>query len=299
MKKMFSIQFLFVFALVSLVFPLSSGAAEWGEWITDAEIVYSSSNNINNAVINRAKEKEAIITPSLSLGRVNQLTDFTRVILSADISGASHSEFSRLNYNTFGLTTGIRSKLGVGPNHPWLGADLSVSRINSESKLRSGNKYLLNLSFSKRLGSRTDFVLGYTYDNRNSDDPEPLNADFPGAVYDLEGHAASANLNLLVTQKALLSLGYSFRRGGIASTCKPDFIPWDVVEAIAKDDAMPGCAYNLDADVNTWSSNLNYALFDGHASMYVGYDYIDGRARADGSVNYKTNIWRIGIVYLL
>ncbi len=270
--------------------------AEWVEWIADAELAYETNSNINNAVFESAEENETIVSPFVSLGRVYQLTDLTRLTFTVDATAGFHREFEKLDYNSFGLSVSARHKLGIGPTVPWIKAAARANRINSRSDLRTGQKYEISLQAGKRINERLDGSVTYTYDNRDSDDSTPIIAGLPGNVYDLQGHKVGANVNFLVWDNIMWSLAYAYRRGDIASTCTPDILPivMSVVDAVTEDDAIPGCAYRMDAATNQISTNLSYTFLQGHAAFSVGYNRREG---VKENFSYINDIWRARINY--
>lgn len=278
--------------------------AEWVEWIADAEVLYSSKDNINNAVNGATKESVRVWTPSVSFGRIYQLTDFSRLIITADASAASHSEFTLLDNQTFGGTLAVRHKFGIGPLRPWIRANVSAASIDSRSELRDGQQYVAGVSAGKRIHERVDLFFGYTHDDRfGPDRPPPAQSccvpalmDKSGSVYNLRGNKLSAGVNILITDRTLIAVGYSSRSGDIAATCDSATATLLVNEitAITDDDALPGCAYRANADTNAYTVDLSYAFYGGHAAINIGFEAAESTV---GTLSYKNNNANVSINY--
>jgi hypothetical protein len=287
-----------------LMSSFGTSHAAWVEWIADAEIDYSFHDNINNSVFDSAKEDEHIFTPYFSLGRIYQLTNFTRLFATVDVAGQIHLDFSRLNNISAGPAVAIRHKLGLGPFVPWVRAEATAALIESRSELRDGQIYTLGVQIGKRFHERVDAMIGYIYDHRDVSDSyehthmmETIRDD----VYKLRGHKGLTNVNLLVAENLLLTLGYSLRDGDVAATVDSSLISmmeakaiWMLTDAHAIDDAIPGSAYRVKATTHTFLAGLSYAFLKGHASANIGYQYYNGEA---SDLTYKNNVFLTSLNY--
>ena len=289
--------FIVLFFFSIMFWARDSAGGEWVEWIADAEIVYATNDNINNGMIGPAEESEQVVTPSLLLGRIYQITDFSRLFLTANFSKGFHHNFDDLDFTDIGITTTLRHKLGIGLFKPWVGTSVTYTDINSKSRIREGHRYAIGLSVGKRIHERIDIHAAYAYDNRNSIDSEPAIPPLPGNVYDLKGHKVSAGANIVALENALVSFNYSYRDGDTASSCKAEFIPFPIVQAITVDDGFPKgefCAYRMESTKSFYAANLSYSFLNGHASANLGYEHIVGKAK---DFEYRSNIIIFGINY--
>ncbi|MFQ5543385.1 MAG: hypothetical protein ACE5FY_03425 [Nitrospiria bacterium] len=264
--------------------------SEWVEWIADGEIGYAFNDNMTNGMFDSAKEEEQIFEPSISAGRIYQMTDFTRLALTADVKYQYHKTFSRLDNIAFGSTLGVEHKFGIGPFIPWIRTDLSAARIESRSRFRDGAKYVVGLRVGKRLHERVDLQAGYVFDTRKSD---------RSRVFDLEGHRGIVKASFLMTKWTLFSIGYGLRDGNTVSNCRQEIIDSGVLSGIIEgtpvlDDALPGCAYKTTSTTQDLAADLSYAFFSGHASFNLGYVYKRSTA---SKFTYKNNIYRSSLNY--
>lgn len=292
--------------------------AEWSEWIADAEVSYSTNDNINNSFFGQEERNEQIWNAFLSVGRIYQLTDRTRLQLAAQTGGGIHDDFSGLNQFDVGASLAIRHKFGLGAYQPWIRGSVTSNHIFSNSTIRNGQLTTAGVQLGKRLHDRFDVVVHYTFDYRigqedNALDREKLIArlnedDKSNSVFDLNGHSIGAEFNFLVTEKFLVSLGYTYRDGDVVSSNDPAFfgsVPGldpraRLVDAVATDDAFerdpgsPVWAWRTDADTQTYSVDANYALFGGHASLNFGYQRVKANARR---FDYANDIFRVNLIY--
>lgn len=299
-------------ALINLLFfaglmsSFGTAHAAWVEWIADAEIGYTFNDNINNSVFDSAKEDEHVFTPSLSLGRIYQLTNFTRLSATVDVAGQFHADFSRLNNISAGPAVAIRHKFGIGSFVPWVRAEATAALIESRSELRDGQIYTLGVQAGKRLHERVDVLIGYMYDHRNvsseSSEHVHMNDIISDDVYKLRGHKGFTNFNLLVAENLLLTLGYSLRDGDVAATVDSSRISmmeamniWGITEAhVFDDDAISGSAYRVKATTHNFLAGLSYAFMKGHASANIGYQYYNGEA---SELTYVNNVFLASLNY--
>lgn len=299
-NKFFLIAILF---FCPFFFP-GAGRAEWVEWIADAALSTSYNSNINNAPVSSGKLHDKIASPLASAGRIFQIDESTRLIATVDLGAEIHDKYDGLDQLTFGGDLAIRHKFGLGPYQPWIRGGFSIEKILSRGDIRDGHLFIGSLKAGKRLLDRVDMVLEYAYDRRDSHNAEPVinsfnpSGNIPGSVFDQEGHKGAAKVNFSLTDRLLLSLGYSHRRGDVSPT-------WtgrgarqakDIITAYAEDYAFGDrlWAYKADTTTNSVGFDLNYAFYGGHASLNLGMEHNEGKA---GNMVYTSDIFFVGLNY--
>lgn len=296
--------------LISLVFALSitTVRAEWDEWLTDAEISFLAEDNINHAINDALSESDQSWNGFASVGRFYHFSGYTRLDIQAQLEGKVYHEFSDLNQLNTGLSLGIRHKFGLGAYQPWVKGTVSSAYIFSRSNIREGYQTHAEIELGKPLHERVDVILSYRFDYRNSQNGNQISlqklneADFnfkqqqSSSVYDMTGHTVGLQINTALTEQLFLSLGYHYRDGDIISTSIPSnaSVYQTIINAIVNDDALPGWAYRADGRTHIFSVDGSYAFFKGHASINLGYQYIE--AHAD-SFNYRNNLFRVNFIY--
>jgi len=282
---------------------LSAGSAhaqtEWAEWIADAEIESSTDDNINHGVFASEKRSDTSYTPKLTAGRILQLADYSRLSLTGRYTAELHNNIRQLSSHNFGGTLAIQHKFGLGPFVPWLRANASAMRINSRSNIRDGQSYIFGLQAGKRLNDRLSLRLAYSHDIRKGPASSPVSGITPnpgGRVFDMQGNSASLGLDALLTERTLLRVGYTFRRGDIVATraWNPATASSPYVLAVTTDDAIPGTAYRLNAQVHTYRADISHSFLGGHASADIGYER---RSSKTGLFTYTNNIFRANVIY--
>lgn len=272
---------------------------EWADWIADAEIESTVDDNINHGAFASEKLSDSSYTPSLTAGRILQLADYSRLSLTGRYTAELHNDFRQLSSHNIGGSLAIQHKSGLGPFVPWLHASASAMRIHSRSNIRDGQSYIFGLQAGKRLNDRLSLRLAYSHDIRKGPASSPVNGISPnpgGRVFDMQGDSGSLGLGALLTQSTLLRVGYSFRRGDIVATraWHKATASSPYVLAVTTDDAMPGTAYRLKAQVHTYRAGISHSFLAGHASAEIGYER---RSSKTGLFTYTNNIVRANVMY--
>ncbi len=140
-------------------------AGEWAEWIAFTQMEFFHIDNINNSPWQFDEEKtDGVWTALLSLGRIYQLGESTRLSATTDFSHQLHNEFRRLDNSRVGGSLTLSKKLGLGPSTPWIQGGFSVANTFSRSDVRDGQVYSASVRLGKRIAERVDLDLGYTFD---------------------------------------------------------------------------------------------------------------------------------------
>ncbi len=274
--------------------------AEWTDKILEADVVTKIEDNINLAFFNSEEKKEVSVVPSLSLGRYYQLGNFLRFRGTVDLEGKVHNKYHGLNSGYVGGTLSLTYKTGLGLYKPWIKIHSSGGYLQVNDTIRDSGLGEAGLTIGKRITERIDLEAAYLYDFREGRGKRTAVPGKSGSVFDQDGHKFSILTNFLVTNKLLVSLGYSIRRGDIASTCNGSIVPEIVgkIRAITSDTSYnkPLCAYRIRSTIQEFSIGMTYAL-SGHSSLNCNYRYADGRASGLGyyvnTVNfgYSFSFW--------
>ncbi len=246
--------------------------ANWVEWIVDTGISFNHKENINNAFIKSDEKDDNIITPAFTFGRIYQLADFTRAALTTELMYDSHQDFTDLSHLSAGAAVSVKHKFGIGREIPWIQTAASASILDFQGDRWDSNLYALNLLLGKRLHDRVDATLSYKYEIRDGKTSPP--------TLDQKSHTGAVGMNLLLTDKMLLSLKYSMRRGDIAAVCSPNSFALiqDLANDVQFDNTFESgwCLYRIDAVTQAYGANLSYAFFGGHYSSSLGYERMNG-----------------------
>lgn len=285
----------------SLLFVNVNGAsAEWVEWIADAEVGVVYEDNINRSAWASNEKKDTSLVPSVSVGRVYQLADATRMRLTADFEAAAYDKYDLLNYWKAGAALALRHKLGVGPDVPWVQARLAGAYMDARDEMRESKLYSAGLLAGKRFDERIDARIGYTYDVRDGKDGPVSSPSIPTDVFDQRVQTVSLDAGYILADRLLVTAGYAYRSGDVDSSCDAENIAGvlagEDVKALAKESAFrdPFCVYRLTGRVHSISLSASYSVLKGHGSLNLGLQRSYGKSR---SLDYESSIIRAGFVY--
>jgi len=289
---------------ILLVGVMPAAHAEWQEWITDVDIKYVDHDNINYSAFSNDELSDSAVIPMVSFGRYKQLSDTTRLRLTADIEAGKFDKFDKLDYNQIGITAAVRHKLGLGPKAQWIRGHIMAATLNVDSNIRDDSTiYEVGVKTGKRFTSRFDGEIGLAYRTRDGKNDNPVvNPAIPTDVFDQDSTTLSLGGNYLLGENSSLSFGYSYRDGEFDSACTgPNVgtvLAVEKVKAITFDDAfnltVPMCVYKLEGKTNTHSLSVNFAV-GRQASLRIGLERQDGKGDV---LDYENTIARIGFVYL-
>jgi hypothetical protein len=125
----------------------------------------------------------------------------------------------------------------------------------------------------------------------------PELAAIPGSVVDIQGHTVEAQLNLSVSERLRFNVSYGWRWGDITSNNLLNSVSGSVlgrVDAIHKDDALPGWIYRAYGTTQTYDVGLSYSFWQGHALSSLAYRHVDTDALGMG---YDSNQVRLSLNY--
>jgi hypothetical protein len=297
-------KLIFAAAIVtSPVFGIVSAHAEWAEWFADGEIKYYDNDNINYSAFANDELSDNAIVPFLSIGRYKQVGDNTRLRLAGELELGKFDEFDKLDFVRLGAAATLRHKLGLGPDVPWISGEVSVSALDVDSNIRDdGTLYEFAIRSGKRFTPRLDGQIGIEYFKRDGIDGPVVDPAIPSNVFDQEHVALVLEGGFLLSETALLTVGYSYRSGDFDSACTgpnvAQVLAVEDVKAITFDDAfnlaVPMCAYKLDGKTNIFEASLLYS-WNPNWSVEVGIEHRDGKGDV---LEYDATIVRFGVVYV-
>ncbi|MEK6815740.1 MAG: hypothetical protein AABY65_13505 [Nitrospirota bacterium] len=285
----------------SLLFVNVNGAsAEWVEWIADAEVGLVHEDNINRSAWASNEKKDTSLVPAVSLGRIYQLADATRLRVTADFEAAAYDKYDLLNYWKAGAALALRHKLGVGPDVPWVQARLAGAYMDARDEMRESKLYSAGLLAGKRFDERIDARIGYTYDVRDGKDGPVSSPSIPTDVFDQRAQTVSLDAGYILADRLLVTAGYAYRYGDTDSACDGENIATvlagEDVKALATESAFrePFCVYRLTGRVHSISLSASYSVLKGHGSLNLGFQRSYGKSR---SLDYESGVIRAGFVY--
>jgi len=295
-------------------------SAEWVEWIADAAFETKFNDNLNQTGFHGDEASDFLFRPSLSVGRVFQATDLTRLSGTVDVEGELHARFDRLNAGVLGVTLAAHHKFGLGHTRPWMRLHAKAGRIDVKEHNRDGWLWEGGIQLGKRFTPRFDATLAYTYEGRDGHDGGLVAPGFDTDVWDQNRHRINAEANFLVTELLLFTAGFEFIDGDFESACPKagpggggpgpapgpgpgpgpggnGFLDEERPEAAALDAVFgnaPGdCMYRVDGQIYAGYFGFDYPVTD-RVAVDLGYRFQHGEGRV---LDYDSHIGTLGFTF--
>jgi hypothetical protein len=295
-SKTYSSKIYFCIPFLCLA-PINSSHAEWVEYINDASVGITYTDNLNKSAFHSDEHTDRFITPSYTFGRYYQANDLSRVRLDLNLSANLHDDFDKLDSVNITGSTSIVHKLGVGFNKPWVRAKLSIGHKNAAVKIRDGTLRGVNLSAGKRITDRLSGQIGINYNKRTGGKGDVVVDTLSTRVFDIENSSISVNFDYLLNQRSQISAAITHRNGEFHSACTPEnaaiVLDNEDVKAITVDEVFNGCVYQLEGSGNAIRLQYSYAL-GRHSSLNVAYEKRDTKVDV---LEYDTSLWNISYMY--
>jgi hypothetical protein len=264
-------------ALVAAValLPASGPAdAEWVDWIADARLDGRYDSNVNQAAKSSEAEWDLSFLPSITLGRVYQLAERTRVAATASVAGEIYSRYDRLNAAAGDGRVSLSHKFGLG-DAPWAQIFASGGYQHVEVHQRQGPRFATGATLGKRFSPRFDARLSYRYSQRWGPDGPRAVVGVPDDVFDQHSHLIELEGSFLATESLLLRTGFGYQRGDFDTNIisnRATVLAGTSVEAVARDKVFGGWVYRIEGNAYAPFASLNWG-FDDHWSIDVGYRF--------------------------
>jgi hypothetical protein len=289
----------FVLAILLLVAGMEFAHAEW---IGNVSGQYEFNSNLSNAQRSGDIKSDSAFRMNLSGGKYFQLTDSTGLSMTVDLGGTNQVRFNGLNNLSYGLSTSLRHKFGLGDSAPWISVAGSAAYHDFENAPRDGWQYNLSFAMGKRLSEIWEIQVKYLYDERISDRVfnipflTTLSPPIFGDAFNISGHSVSLTNIFTITDKLYAYLGYTHREGGVTSSTRRNLNIFAASDAITPDNVYGNdfFAYRIDARSNKFSLGLSWAL-NGHASLNLGYDWM--KTTGNHNLVYTNNLAHCSLIY--
>jgi hypothetical protein len=279
--------------LVGAVLGASPARAEW---IADAEAAYVFDDNVSRAQRESDIRSDAAFLLHASGGYYFQLSDRTGATLSATLMREEHVRYSGLSHIGFGPSASIRTKLGVGPDAPWVRLSASALRREFDNDVRTGWLLSTAAAAGVRVTERVDVRAQLRLERQRADRSQALVAGISGAAFDLDSFSVSLGADYTARRETTVSLGYSYRSGDVVSSTRRNRAIFSVSEAIAPDPVFGAgiIAYRLDADSHIFDVRVSHALGE---RMSVNLGLARSLTYGDGGNNYYGSSVTASLLY--
>lgn len=282
------------------VFSISASTlshAEWVEWVLDPTVELRNDSNINLSAFSADEESDTTLRLALEGGRYYQISDRSRLRLTANLEAQNYDEFDLLNSVAISGKIAVIHKLGLGKKAGWISPHLTFGYNDVKDDIRSGNFSDLGITAGKRLSDRFDMSASLVYSKAKGKEGPQIVPTISSDVFDQDHWTASLQGNFLITNRLLLLAAIKHFDGDFVSACTVGnvgtVLAKEKVEAITADAVFGGCVYRLNGDGNSASLDLSYAT-GRHSSLNIGVDYQKGKADV---LEYQNTALRASFLY--
>jgi len=274
------------FACAACVAWISTSAS--AEWLLDVNAGALYDDNLNRAYAPADIRADAAVTVSAAGGWYSALSGSDGLTLTGDARSEVYHRFHGLNLLGVGGTALYRHKFGLGSAAPWLLLAASVSHDNYRGNIRDSDYVEIRAELGKRFTETFDAAFGARAERRYAKNDEPVVPGISGKVFDLRGSSIYARAGYAVTDRLLLDVDVSARRGDVVASTRRDFQIFVVSDAIAPDPTFGQdfFAYRLRGTTDAAKLSASWAL-DDHSSL--NFAYADERTDAASGVTYRSH----------
>jgi hypothetical protein len=279
--------------------PLVSGlygAHASAAWIDEVGIELRYDDNITRAQLDWDIKRDTALVISAAKGTRYQLTDNSKVSLTATLSGAAYRRYDGLDNLNAGLALAYRWKPGLGPYVPEVHVLATAARLEFRDAARDGWLYGGEFGITKRLSDRAGLQMVYQVEQRRSDNvAQRLVPTIAANVFDLNSRSLRLGADYALSADYVLAGAYTIRDGDIVSTTLRNMPIFLASSAIAMDPVFgpDRVAYTMKALTRGLSLGVS-RLIGGQTSLTLGYEHLN--SRADGGISYRAN--QVRAVYL-
>jgi hypothetical protein len=270
-------------------------------WLDEVGIELRFDDNITRAQLDEDIKSDAVLDVSAAGGMGYQLTDNSRLSLTLSLLASAYRNYPGLNNLNAGLDLTYRWKFGFGPYVPELHLSGGATRLQYNDSMRNGWLYAGTIGLSKRLSDQAGLRIAYQVEQRKSDTVAapifiPFLPPIAADVFDLTSRNLSFGGEYSFHPDYVLSASYTIRDGDIVSTTLRNIPILLASNALAEDPVFgpERFAYKMQARTNSVSLGVSRVI-GRQTSFTVGYAH--HVSRAEGGINYKSNLVRATYLY--
>lgn len=278
----FSLSFLSTF-----IIQTASQANTFG----DIDIGIINDDNLTRSDYASDKKAGTAIEFFADYGKFYDLNNNWSATASVFTQYTNHIDFDKLTTFGLGVSGSVRKKLGLGAYSSSLQSVVSITANNMSDSKRDNKTLDLSIGWDKRLNDTWELSAGVSIDN----------SDATNKVFDTSGTTVYFSSDYTISEKLLLSLGLSERKGDIisvTSTSNPNYTKINLASGTnnINDKAFGSglTAYRVNATTFILKASLSYALND-VSSINAGYEY-QNSSLAYG-IDYINNIIQANYIH--
>ncbi len=272
------------FALVTLLaLPASALAAKALRFSVNASLV--TDDNVNKAPVGDDVREDTFVGVLGGASFVQILGLNSSLIYRASVGIEEYQEFDGLSNASFSFAVDYKFRFVRGFTAPGFTLTASLNEQDFDSDMRDATTFGLLAVADKRFTDRLATAAGLGFKTSESESD----------VFDNDSLRVFANVDLVLSERALAYTTLNLVSGDVVSTSSPTVDIIAAADAIEADDAFGGrdtgqFAYRLDADTTLLTLGLNYGINQDH-SLDASVEFLD--SSADGGIDYERTTFRL------
>jgi opacity protein-like surface antigen len=237
------------------------------EWRFDADTGFVYESNLSNSDRDAEEKDDWAWKSDLRVANAFQLSRDLRLNVGADLRGELWDRFGAFNTIGPGATAGLRYRMGLGRQAPWVLVEDRFGYDRFQDTAQSGYDNVVDLRTGIALSDRVAVEGSYGFESFVA----------PNDFYDRQNHRANARLIFDVTSSLQLAFGYTYREGDVISYAvppRPDIARFAIEREDEDDFDFPlRTAYKLLGRSHAVSIAAGYAVTK-NVSVQVSYEYV-------------------------
>src|SRR5213595_3052897 len=250
-------------SIVLLILLSSFARAEW-RFEGKTGVLYNS--NLSNSDRSADVRDDWAWRSDIGAGNGLQLTRDVRLNFGADLRGELWDRFGAFNAIGPGASAGLRYRLGLGRQAPWVLLENRLGYDRFQDTAQSGYDNVLNFQAGIALSERIALEGGYAFESFVS----------PNDFYDRQVHRGNARMVFDVTSSLQVTVGYTYQEGDVISYAvppRPDIARFSIEREDQDEFGQPlRTAYKFLGRTHALSFSAAYQLTK-RASVQLEYEY--------------------------
>ncbi len=260
---------------IVLLWLSATPATHAAAFTTDAEIAYTTDDNVTRAQYSADILKDQFISVTAGVNYLQWLNTNNRVIYRGFLRADEFSKYDKLSNVTAGVNVTYQYRESGAFLAPLYGIFFKSAIDEYKSNLRDSNLYSVGVSWRKPITDRISTTAVLSGNMRDSD----------SVVFDTKEVSLLLNGDYMLGSRWTVYLTYNYLKGDIVSTSvyttSPRLNFVDNAEVINADDAFASgaVAYRLNAQTNVVALGTNFKLAEKH-SLDLSARYVTSHAAA-------------------
>ena len=272
--------------ILGLVIPGSAAA----DWFANLEAGIRHDSNLGNARMAADIVSDSALTTSFAGGHILQLDNGDSIIFQGHLAQETYDRFHGMSNLAAGGGVDYKTKLGLGPYAPRLGAFISSEHLGFGDQVRNGWLNRVGIRGARRVGERWDLSAEGSIEQRSSDRTMATEPGFAGDVFSQKSRNLLFRADYVHSDSTFMFIGYGLRKGDVVTTTQGDSdSAYDVARAITSDRALgsDAYAYRIGGTTCTINAGIGMAISN---HFVISLSYLRHVTHAEGGNNYQKSL---------